>query len=363
MRSSGGVASLAEAAAHRGAARCFGPGRRRGRRGRGRAARRVRGRDRVRHGRHVDRRLRDRSAARRRARAERLVGGLPDPAADARRAHRRRGRRLDRLARRGRGAARRARERGRRAGAGLLRPRRHAADGDRREPASRPAAGPPRGRARARPGRGRARPRRHRPGRGRVAVVERRDARARCASSRSSAATTRATSRSSPSAARARCTRARWRRSSGSGPCSCRRRRACSPRSAWPPSDERRDDVRIARRPLEEARRAAGRGRGRPPLLRPVVRADGAARRRTWPRLSTAAHEERYGYADRARPLELVAVRTAECARARELALHTGAPPDVVRRQPWSSSTARPAGSPRVAGGLGMDGMTASLVP
>ena len=101
---------------------------------------RVRERDRVRHGRHVDRRLPHRRRPRR-ARRERDVGGLPRPPADGRPAHRRRRRRLDRLARRGRRAAGGAGERGRATRPGVLRARRHAADGDRREPAARHAAG------------------------------------------------------------------------------------------------------------------------------------------------------------------------------------------------------------------------------
>ena len=57
---------------------------------------------------------------------ERARGRPPGPPADARGAHRRRGWRLDRAARRGRRAARRARERGRASRPGLLRARRHA---------------------------------------------------------------------------------------------------------------------------------------------------------------------------------------------------------------------------------------------
>jgi hypothetical protein len=43
-----------------------------------------------------------------------------------------------------------------------------------------------------------------------------------------------------------------------------------------------------------------------------------------------AAHEERYGYADRDRPLELVAVRTAEVRPGPELKLSTPPPLDVT---------------------------------
>jgi N-methylhydantoinase A len=42
-----------------------------------------------------------------------------------------------------------------------------------------------------------------------------------------------------------------------------------------------------------------------------------------------AAHQERYGYADRGRPLELVAVRTADVRRAPELRLPPGEPREV----------------------------------
>ena len=143
MRSSGGVASVDEAAAHPAWALVSGPGR--GRRRRGARRRGWPGfdeRDLVRHGRHLDRRLPDRRRRRRARSTERGVGGLPGPAPDGRPAHRRRRRRLDRLARRRRRAARRAGERRRGSRAGLLRPRRDAADRDRREPAARTAAGP-----------------------------------------------------------------------------------------------------------------------------------------------------------------------------------------------------------------------------
>ena len=64
------------------------------------------------------------------------------------------------------------------------------------------------------------------------------------------------------------------------------------------------------------------------------------------------AHEERYGYADRGRPLELVALRTAHvrpgaagaCTRVHRLVL----PPRV-----WSSSTARQPGSRRAGRATG----------
>ena len=123
-------------------------------------------RDLVRHGRHDREGVADRGRrrlARPRVRGRRLaVGGQP---ADARRGraaadpddrHRRgrRGRRLDRLARRGGRAAGRAAQRGRLAGAGLLRARRRGRDRDRRQRRARADAG----RARSPTGRSRSRP-------------------------------------------------------------------------------------------------------------------------------------------------------------------------------------------------------------
>ena len=118
----------------------------------------------------------------------------------------------------------------------------------------------------------------------------------------------RASSRSSPSAATGRCSRPRWRQRSGSGRCSCRRRRACSARSACsrPTSSTTpcgRSCGRSRRRRLPTSTPRSGRSRPRPaaccagasgrrpararpgarPALRgPVVRADdpGAERAR-----------------------------------------------------------------------------------
>ena len=70
------------------------------------------------------------------------------------------------------------------------------------------------------------------------------------------------------------------------------------------------------RRAARRRGRASRRGRGRSSLRRPVVR---AARSRSAPRLVERfheAHEARYGYADRDRAIELVAVRTAEIRAA-----------------------------------------------
>ena len=97
MRSSGGVASLEEAAAHPAVALVSGPAAGVVGAARSRGARASR-RDRVRHGRDVDGRLPDRrrrGGARGRARRRRLPGA----AADRRPAHGRRRRRVDRLAR------------------------------------------------------------------------------------------------------------------------------------------------------------------------------------------------------------------------------------------------------------------------
>ena len=150
MRSSGGLATLEEAAAHAAFALLSGPGRRRRGRSEARRARGLRERALVRHGRHVDGRLRDRRR-RRTARARAPRRRASGPAAHARRAHGRRGRRLDRPARRGRRAARRPGERGRRSRPGLLRARRRTRDRDRRESAPRTPAVDAARRDRARP--------------------------------------------------------------------------------------------------------------------------------------------------------------------------------------------------------------------
>ena len=83
-------------------------------------------------------------------------------------------------------------------------------------------------------------------------------------------------SRSSRSAARARCTRARSRRSSGSRPCSCRRRRASCRRSAsgWRRAARPRRSRMCVRSQRWTTFRADGEADLRVP--RPVVRADGA---------------------------------------------------------------------------------------
>ncbi|MGH2997391.1 MAG: hydantoinase/oxoprolinase family protein, partial [Gaiellaceae bacterium] len=88
-------------------------------------------------------------------------------------------------------------------------------------------------------------------------------------------------------------------------------------------SEERRDSVRSYVVPLEEAGLLPGRGeadlRYRGQSFELTVPLDGD--------LAEAfhrAHEERYGYADRGRPLELVAVRTADVTPGPELRLPVG---------------------------------------
>ena len=104
------------------------------------ALRRRRERDLVRHGRHLDRRLPDRGRPRRARRASASVGGLPIrlPMVDIHTVGAGGGSIVWRDARRR--AARRAGERRRDPGPGLLRPRRRPADRHRREPPARPAA-------------------------------------------------------------------------------------------------------------------------------------------------------------------------------------------------------------------------------
>ncbi|HLF67846.1 MAG TPA: hydantoinase/oxoprolinase family protein [Gaiellaceae bacterium] len=95
-------------------------------------------------------------------------------------------------------------------------------------------------------------------------------------------------------------------------------------------ADERRDTVRSFVRPLAEAGELPEEGEadlrytGQSFELTVPLGPDLAAR-------FHAAHEERYGYADRARPLELVAVRTAEIRPAPKVSV-TG--PEVAARGP-----------------------------
>lgn len=93
-------------------------------------------------------------------------------------------------------------------------------------------------------------------------------------------------------------------------------------------TDERRDRVRSYVRPLEEAGEL-------PPEGEADLRYVGQSFELTvplGPELAArfhAAHEERYGYADRERRIELVAVRTAEIREGPELELPAGEPLDV----------------------------------
>ena len=93
-------------------------------------------------------------------------------------------------------------------------------------------------------------------------------------------------------------------------------------------SDERRDRVVSYVRPLEEAGELPAEGEA-------DLRYAGQSFELTVPLggdLAEAfhrAHEERYGYADRARPVELVALRTAEVRPGPELVLPPGEPLEV----------------------------------
>ena len=220
------------------------------------------------------------------------------------------------------------------------------ADGHRREPPARAAAGGASGRARARPRRGGARLRRDRPAGGGRRRRTRRCC-ARCASSRSSAATIRATSRSSPSAARGRCTRARSRRSSGSRRCSFPAAAGVLSALGLVASDERRDRVVSYLCPLADAGALPAEGtadlryRGQSFELSVPLQ----------PELAAAfhrAHEERYGYADESREIELVAVRTADVVPAPDVSFFgAAAVASVERARLVSSSPARRAGCRR----------------
>ena len=110
----------------------------------GRPAGRLRQRRHARHRRHVGRHRRGRGRSAADAPPARHEGRrLPGDGADGRHRHDRRRRRLDRVRRPGRRLPRRPAVGGRRPGPGLLRVRRHAADGDgRAAPARTPAPGP-----------------------------------------------------------------------------------------------------------------------------------------------------------------------------------------------------------------------------
>ena len=184
-----------------------------------------------------------------------------DPLPDGRHPHDRRGRRLDRLG--WTTAARCASGRARRApspGPAVLRPRRRGADGDRREPRARLLATAPCSAARSTLDRTLAEEALARLGdelgldaledgaRRRRASPTRKMARALRVVSRRARASTRAGSRSSPSAARARCTPARSPRSSAS-------RRVLVPRACGRPQRARAR----GRRPAPRLRRRRAR--------------------------------------------------------------------------------------------------------
>ena len=106
-------------------------------------------------------------------------------------------------------------------------------------------------------------------------------------------------------------------------------RRACCRRSGWSASDERRDHVRSYVCPLADAGELPGEGdadlryRGQSFELT-VPLGPGLVER------FHGAHEERYGYADSEREIELVAVRTADVRRGPEIRLPPGEPIDAA---------------------------------
>ena len=233
----------------------------------------------------------------------------------------------------------------------VLRARRRA-DGDRREPAARPAAGGAAGRARARPRRGR--------GGARRASTRRRSSRS------SNAEMLRALRVVSVE-------RGHDPREfalvayGGAGPLhACALAEELGMEAVLVPAaagvlsalglaagDERRDRVVSHVRPLGEVDdlpqdgEADLRYRGQSFELTVPLGGDLAER-------FHRAHEERYGYADRAREVELVAVRTAEVAPGPELRAAGRRTASAHPARPWSSWTARPCGFPPGGWGLGM---------
>ena len=119
------------------------------------------------------------------------------------------------------------------------------------------------------------------------------------------------------------------RRSSGSNRCSFPQRQACCPRSGSSPSEERRDRVVSYLCPLADAGELPAEGtadlryRGQSFELSIPLQ----------PGLAQAfhrAHEERYGYADASREIELVAVRTAEVVPGPNIAFGDASPLEVA---------------------------------
>ena len=347
MRSSGGVATLDEAAGHPGADPSLGPGRGRRRR---RAHRRARGIESAiafdMGGTSTDVCL-IAVAGRGDRRAARWPASRSG--SDGRHPHGRRGRRLGGLAGPGRRPSRRPAERGCGARARMLRPRRGGADRDRRESGPRAASrralpgGLQLDRAAAERALGTIDP----AGRGRRRRT--RKCSGRCGSSPSSGATTRATSRSSPSAGPGRCTRAPSpRRSDARGD-----RPGCAgvlSALGLVVSDARRDKVRTDVRPLADVVELPDEGEVEPSLPRAVVRATvplGARARGAVPRGARGPLRLRRPHArGRAgrRPDRHGRARAADRA-GRAAATH-----DSPARG-WSSCRAPPAGSPTAGAG------------
>ncbi len=139
---------------------------------------------------------------------------------------------------------------------------------------------------------------------------------------------------------------ARWRTSSASTRCSCQRRPACSPRSAsWRATSVATPSARTSGR---SARSPSCPATGRPTSATAASRSSsrfplGGDVAETFHR----AHEERYGYADRDRPVELVAVRTAEIRPGPAIEL----PPGPTRSSSWARRS------------LALDGATCWIPP
>ena len=222
----------------------------------------------------------------------------------------------------------------------LLRPRRRAADGHRREPAARPAAGPPRRRPRARPRRRRAGAGVGRRGAGgRDRRRQRRDA--RCAAGRHGRARSRSArfrARRVRRRRRAACVRAGRGAGDRNGARARGGRRALGARARAQRRAARHGA--LAGRPARR-RRAARRRRGGHPLRRSVVRADRPARRRRRPRPSTAPTRIATATPTARRPLELVALRTATVRPGPEyVQAHASARPPATGLVELDGSTA-----------------------
>ncbi len=329
--------------------------------------------------------------------AERVIAGRPRRPSGAGHPHGRRGRRLDRLARPGRGVAGRPRLGGSRPGTRLLRQGRRAADGHRREP----AAGPPAGglaagrRAATRPGRGRASRRAARgPARPRAAGLRRRnraggggrDARRVAADDCRARASTPAPSRCCHSAGPVRCTRSRWPRGLAVSRVLCPRASGVLSALGLAAAAPRRDAARtvmlrggsLSRASLAQDRDALiaeARGALGEAATRVRVRHELRYRGQSFelpveeerepgqsPRLGPQelreafgeAHDARYGYRDEEAELELVNIRASALGRAPKLRLAAASgrepavemPSRVVRRcERADTGAARRAGA------------------